>query len=427
MVNTMTPDILDLFPPLTLERMIFLTKADTTFRYILHAALCVMIWDHMLTFHREVVFVWRARWTVIKALFLFNRYITTIVIAANVAITSGLVHGLTNEFCQAYILISTALELLCISFVSFVVLFRLHAAWGGSRNSFVALFSLWSLSFLGAVVAYLFVVYPAKRTLFHEDKFDICFGLIPNLWVLWLPDAILHIVMLTILVWNAISTPRSGRTRILGLLYREGILYYSTTLVVLVGGMITWQFADAVWIGVPLYPGWAVCQIAMSRLLLSLKSVCAFESNTDLTPRCASRLPRSVSPLVSVESHGDYALESLKASRSRTMTPSTFYGSEPVDMYRSCSRQILRPVYSSASWCSSTAETLTKGERDIRMRQFMRTGAFEKRWWWWLLGVDSAKRDARISVDASTVERWDPGDPGPGVKDSRLGRYDHWL
>lgn len=31
---------------------------------------------------------------------------------------------------------------------------------------------------------------------------------------------------------------RSGRTRILGLLYREGIVYYSTTLVVLVSGMI---------------------------------------------------------------------------------------------------------------------------------------------------------------------------------------------
>ena len=39
------------------------------------------------------------------------------------------------------------------------------------------------------------------------------------------------------------------------------------------------------------------------------------------------------------------------------------------------------------------------------------------------------RRDARISVDASDVEWWDPadGDPGPGVKDSQLGRYDHWL
>jgi hypothetical protein len=31
---------------------------------------------------------------------------------------------------------------------------------------------------------------------------------------------------------------RSARTRILGLLYREGIVYYSITLVVLVGGIL---------------------------------------------------------------------------------------------------------------------------------------------------------------------------------------------
>lgn len=167
-----------------------------------------------------------------------------------------------------------------------------------------------------------------------------------------------------------------------------------------------------------------MCQIAMSRLLLSLKSVSAFEATTELTTRPAPRLPRSASPLVLVESHGDYALESLKSSSLSHGHNSSMFG--PEDESRSTSRQMLRPVYSSASWCSTAVNT-DKGERERRMRERMRSGVFEKRWWWWVFGVDSTRRDARISVDASTVERWDPGDPGPGVKESRLGRYDHWL
>jgi len=76
-------DIQDFFPPITLDRLVFLTNADMTVRYLLYAAFALMIWDHLLTFQREIQLVWRARWTVIKALFLFNRYITALVIAAN--------------------------------------------------------------------------------------------------------------------------------------------------------------------------------------------------------------------------------------------------------------------------------------------------------------------------------------------------------
>lgn len=76
-------DVAQLLPPATPQRLIFLTNADIIFRHLLYAAFGLMIWDHLLTINREVVLVWRARWTVIKVLFLFNRYITALVIALN--------------------------------------------------------------------------------------------------------------------------------------------------------------------------------------------------------------------------------------------------------------------------------------------------------------------------------------------------------
>ncbi|KAG8826633.1 hypothetical protein FRC19_008239 [Serendipita sp. 401] len=114
--------------------------------------------------------------------------------------------------------------------------------------------------------------------IYHEDHFNICFAVVPHIWLQWLPDALLHALMLVIILWKAIATPRSSQTPMLGLLYRDGIMYYSTTLVILVAGILIWRFADLAWIGGPLYVGWVLCQIAMSRLLLSLRSVSAFSA-----------------------------------------------------------------------------------------------------------------------------------------------------
>lgn len=70
-------------PPLTASRLVFLAEADHIVRYLLYSALTAMVWDHILTFRREVKYIWRARWTVSKALFIFNRYVTTVIIAGN--------------------------------------------------------------------------------------------------------------------------------------------------------------------------------------------------------------------------------------------------------------------------------------------------------------------------------------------------------
>jgi len=169
----------------------------------------------------------------------------------------------------------------------------------------------------------------------------------------------------------------------------------------------------------------------MSRLLLSLKSVHAFEPKAELTST-KQRMTRSASPLVSVESHGDYALESLKSSSlSHMHVPPPFmsYNADTCAMDREecSSRQSLCPVSGLTSTRFPTPNMSSKAFRERQMRERMRAVEYGKRWWWWLLGVDSKRREARISVDASAVESWDPGDLGPGVKDSRLGRYDNWL
>ena len=69
--------------PVTPARLVFFFHADRIMCTLLYSALALLVWDHILTLRLEARFIWRARWTVIKALFLFNRYITLIIIIGN--------------------------------------------------------------------------------------------------------------------------------------------------------------------------------------------------------------------------------------------------------------------------------------------------------------------------------------------------------
>jgi len=44
------------------------------FSYVEVANLTVFIWDILLTLPREIEFVWRARWSLGKVLYIINRY-----------------------------------------------------------------------------------------------------------------------------------------------------------------------------------------------------------------------------------------------------------------------------------------------------------------------------------------------------------------
>ncbi|PVF96572.1 hypothetical protein CPB86DRAFT_798761 [Serendipita vermifera] len=579
-------------PLLTLQRLVYFAKADRVVCYIVYAAFTAMMWDHLLTFRREVEHIWKAKWTIIKVLFLFTRYCTAVIIAGNAYISTGQVKGLTDKFCRNWILAGAILELTCISFVSFVVLFRLHAMWGGSRKTFILLLVVWFTSVFVSFFVFVRMVFMRRQLIFHEERFNICFAVLPNLWIQWLPDSLLHIFMLCVIIWKAVATPRSSQTPMMAILYREGVAYYGTTLIILLMGMFVWRYADIAWVGIPLYGGWVFIQIAMSRLLLTLKSMQAFQAQAqmlcsrrkaqsegghhhhkssvalsytrsrtpshlgwskDQTPtlsrsqsytlsRTHSRAlslayshtkspsasqvhvqshinNRSDSPMdASVDTHGscNYAMQTFRStsstchdhnppilpslpnfsrplfsttrdnvkdmsappssyhhefvvvqaatptlthpSRHDSPTPTTVYNRSdtPFSQYHISTRDRSNSVGNESRYNDGTVEhvDIQKLERERRVRAQTRAGirsnpfrTFVDRftWCWWLWPSSNCsrrdtvwstnsraeeranRRDMRISVDISNVERWDPGDPGPGVKESRLGRYDHWL
>ncbi|KAG8825882.1 hypothetical protein FRC19_010277 [Serendipita sp. 401] len=257
-------------PPLTYAHLLLIGTATRVVRYVNYASFTFMVWDMLLTLPDEVKYIWKARWTVIKVVFLSNRYVTPIILIGNLYTISGQAKDLSDQRLVPSVL--TTFEQVSLALVALIIILRLHAIWQAGKRSLYLLVGIWVSGTAASIGMLIQTFFVHKRLIYHETKINICFTLVPNLWYLWLPDVIMHGFLITFLVYKAIATPRSSQTRMLGVLYADGIIYYTVTTVAILTALLTWRVASYVWIGLPLYSCWMILNVAMSRLLLSLKS-----------------------------------------------------------------------------------------------------------------------------------------------------------
>ncbi|KAG8766331.1 hypothetical protein FRC12_006940 [Ceratobasidium sp. 428] len=65
-------------------------------RYVTVASIMLLFWDHVITLDDEITLIWPAKFGIVKAIFLFNRYAVSIWIAAAFSMMSGLAPYLSS-------------------------------------------------------------------------------------------------------------------------------------------------------------------------------------------------------------------------------------------------------------------------------------------------------------------------------------------
>ncbi|KAG8861533.1 hypothetical protein FRB91_006241 [Serendipita sp. 411] len=85
-------------PPLTYAHLLLIGTATRVVRYVNYASFTFMVWDMLLTLPDEVKYIWKARWTVIKVVFLSNRYVTPIILIGNLYTISGQAKDLSDQY-----------------------------------------------------------------------------------------------------------------------------------------------------------------------------------------------------------------------------------------------------------------------------------------------------------------------------------------
>lgn len=251
-----------------------------------------------------------------------------------------------------------------------------------------------------------------------------------------MPTVVLHIIILATLLVKVVITPRSSNTAILRILLADGIVYYTATLAAQLVTVIVWGTKGSAFNGLPAYSMWCINIMAFSRFLLSLKTPTKRPASLISMVMTRPSLGASGS-----EGHGhafdgdrkeiftrvDTIAEEERRSKHETTThvgedeemmqkrwigdevcTPSIHGSitRSEDDHDYNSRSALAPAPSPKRTVHTSFATFIKGDRHTRRAPLVET-------------VDVAVED---------VEWWDEReDHGPGVKDSRVGRYDSWL
>ncbi|KAF9220608.1 hypothetical protein BS17DRAFT_786812 [Gyrodon lividus] len=244
-------------------------------QYVSAAGLVILLWDHLLTLQDEVQFIWKAKLSTPKVLFLFNRYIVPIAMIVQTHGFSGIGNlELSSTFCKAWFAVATFIGMSSIATSNFLVLLRLWVLWDRSPRLMLwtlALFiitQMFSLGFTG------YIIYQMIPTLMFEPMLHVCtLTSKPAFVMLWSPGIAFELMVFITTFWNAFDRPRQQDTQMAKVLYRDGSVYFFGLFALRLVNMVLSIVAPLSLMFLGLFFIWSISNITLARLILNLRRV----------------------------------------------------------------------------------------------------------------------------------------------------------
>ncbi|KIM36360.1 hypothetical protein M413DRAFT_292129 [Hebeloma cylindrosporum] len=205
--------------------LLSVTRLVTNFNVM---ASTMYIWDYILAFSMEVDLIWKSKWSFMKGLYLFQRYLPFLEITGILYYATGV--GLTKTFCRNFSFGGAVISGLRIIASEMIPTLRTWAVWNRNRHLSIILPILFilvegsSLVIMGIYfnsVKYNDPPYPGFKGCFptNAHKYDLVF--MSALAIIW--DSL----MLTLMLIPGIRAFRSGgNSDLVNTVYRDGVIYY---------------------------------------------------------------------------------------------------------------------------------------------------------------------------------------------------------
>ncbi|KAH8914716.1 hypothetical protein BT69DRAFT_1201421, partial [Atractiella rhizophila] len=187
----------------------------------------VTVWDWILALPKEYQRIWKNQWSLIKILYLFNRYWTLIVLGLSLA---SFLSNFTQQTCERFVIWIPALCMWTTVCSECILLVRTYAIW--QKNKYV----LWGLLALltGEIAVLLTSLHVFRRTATavpisgtgpciatgakNGKDFTVAY---------WVSPIVFDSVVLILTVYKCTNYMRQGaRTPLLKVFFRDGLLYF---------------------------------------------------------------------------------------------------------------------------------------------------------------------------------------------------------
>nr|GAT56014.1 predicted protein [Mycena chlorophos] len=249
-----------------------LQNLDIT-KYFGAVGLTVLLYDHLLTFVDEVEFVWTARLSFPKLIFLAIRYLVPTVLGIYNAFLSGFTDlKWTTQVCRAWISLGMMLGWFTIGLSNFLVLLRIYAIIPRRHQLVVPTFIFFIVIRATSFAVDVWTVVEMVPLIQFNDTVQSCeFSSRPNLAGLWVAGLAFEVVIFCVMWWNTLSRPRNleANEQVTKMLQHDGIVYFVLLTSLRITNTVLSIVAPATLLFVGVFVIWAGTTIVTSRLVIN--------------------------------------------------------------------------------------------------------------------------------------------------------------
>lgn len=184
---------------------------------------------------------------------------------------------------------SICFEVVNIQMLNFIVATRVYDIWQSQRLAFFVLAPFWTTHFVLDVFIVTNRVIHNSKTYVYVPSLNMCAAEVGRTWTLWLNGIIYHALILLLLLWLWLSTPRTIQTPFVRLVIRDGFLYFATVFTAMTFNLLVLRYARPSLSLLPHTSVWVVLSNSLSRMLLSMRSV---QTPEEWGQRATIALPR---------------------------------------------------------------------------------------------------------------------------------------
>ncbi|KAG1907902.1 uncharacterized protein F5891DRAFT_997744 [Suillus fuscotomentosus] len=191
----------------------------------------LLVYDYLLTFTEEFIYIWKAPWTVMKIMFLLSRYGNLIGQTTIRLEEAGLLAHDSQKFCRGFSIFSTCFTLVSVESIHILVLLRAWAIWGTRRR----VTNIFAWSYVGCIVVLMvssvYGLYTGNIHFQFLEVAQVCVATGPNyVWLIYFGSFILDAVTFVLTMRSLRIYSREFQqlypSSLLHVLFRDAILFF---------------------------------------------------------------------------------------------------------------------------------------------------------------------------------------------------------
>ncbi|KAG2031664.1 hypothetical protein BDR03DRAFT_92205 [Suillus americanus] len=195
----------------------------------------LLVYDYLLTFRDEFIYIWDAPWTTVKVLFLLNRYGNLIGQTVIRLEEAGLLAHDSQKFCQGFATFTTCFMLLSTESIHILVLVRAWAIWGTRKR----VMNILAWSYVCYVVTMLasstYSVQAGNIHYLFLDVIQVCVTTMPKyMWLIYFGSFILDVALFVLTMRSLRIHSREFRqlypSGLLHVLFRDAIIFFTASM-----------------------------------------------------------------------------------------------------------------------------------------------------------------------------------------------------